>query len=67
MVLVLVTDGVANPLRDGPSTVAPGLAEVLRTTPSPLSLAGAADFSRRGAHDDRTILAAWLRNPSWAG
>jgi serine/threonine protein phosphatase PrpC len=67
MVLLLVTDGVADPLRDGPSTVAPALAEVLRARPSPLSLAGAADFSRRGAHDDRTILAAWLRNPSWAG
>ena len=67
MVFVLVTDGVANPLRDGPSTVAPALAEVLRTRPTPLSLAGAADFSRRGAHDDRTILAAWLRNPSGAG
>ena len=44
--LVLLTDGVAAPLRDGPSTVAPALAD-------------AADFSRRGCQDDRTILAVW--------
>ena len=61
--LVLLTDGVADPLRDGPSTVAPALAEVLSGGPSgaltPLALADAADFSRRGCQDDRTILAAW--------
>ena len=63
--LVLLTDGVADPLRDGPGTVAPALAEVLRGGPSgaltPLALADAADFSRRGCQDDRTILAAWPR------
>lgn len=62
--LVLVTDGVAEPLRDGPATVAPELAHVLMSAPAaeltPLELARAADFSRRGAHDDRTVLAAWL-------
>gem|GEM_PF-1628906 len=62
--LVLATDGVAEPLRDGPTTVAPRLAEVLSLGPrsalGPLDLAAAADFSRRGAHDDRTILVAWL-------
>lgn len=67
--LVLVTDGLAGPLRDGPSTVAPGLAEaLLRTTregPSPLDLVHAASFSRRGVHDDRTIVAAW-RPPALA-
>ncbi|HTV11399.1 MAG TPA: protein phosphatase 2C domain-containing protein [Acidimicrobiales bacterium] len=63
--LVLLTDGVADPLRDGPSSVAPRLAEVLLRAAdaqlSPLALAAAADFSRRGAHDDRTILVAWPR------
>lgn len=63
--LVLMTDGVADPLRDGPSTVAPALASVLANgasgSLSPLALAQAADFSRRGALDDRTILAAWPR------
>jgi hypothetical protein len=61
--LVLLTDGAGDPLRDGPSTVAPALAEVLSGGPSgalsPLDLARAADFSRRGCGDDRTILAVW--------
>jgi hypothetical protein len=63
--LVLLTDGVADPLRDGPGTVAPALAEVLRGgrigTLTPLALADAADFSRRGCQDDRTVLAVWPR------
>jgi serine/threonine protein phosphatase PrpC len=66
--LVLVTDGVANPLRDGPSTVAPALASVLaagaRGQLSPLELAHATDFSRRGALDDRTLLVVWPRPAS---
>jgi hypothetical protein len=66
--IVLVTDGMANPLRDGPTTVAPELAEVLRAGAagqlSPLALAAAADFSRRGCQDDRTIVVAW---PGLAG
>ena len=61
--LVLLTDGVADPLREGPETVAPALAEVLSGGPSgelaPLDLAYAADFSRRGCQDDRTVLAIW--------
>jgi Protein phosphatase 2C len=61
--LVLLTDGVADPLRDGPGTVAPALAEVLSGGPggelTPLALAEAADFSRRGCQDDRTVLAVW--------
>jgi hypothetical protein len=61
--IVLLTDGIADPLRDGPTTVAPALAEVLRAGPrgelSPLALAAAADFSRRGCQDDRTIVVAW--------
>jgi hypothetical protein len=63
--IVLMTDGMANPLRDGPSTVAPALAEVLspgaRGELAPLGLAAAADFSRRGCQDDRTVLVAWSR------
>jgi Protein phosphatase 2C len=61
--LVLLTDGVADPLREGPNTVAPALAGLLNggTTRqlTPLDLAHAADFSRRGCQDDRTIVAAW--------
>ena len=65
--LVLLTDGVADPLREGPSTVAPALAAVLSGGHTgelaPLDLAHAADFSRRGCQDDRTILAAWPAGP----
>jgi len=61
--LVLLTDGVADPLREGPGTVAPALAELLSGGPAgaltPLDLAYAADFSRRGCQDDRTVVAAW--------
>ncbi len=66
--LALLTDGVADPLRDGPGTVAPALAEILqgalRGELAPLDLARAADFSRRGCQDDRTVLVAWVRAPS---
>jgi len=62
-VLVLASDGVADPLRDGPTTVAPGLAALLCGGPgaglAPLALAEAIDFSRRGAHDDRSVVAVW--------
>jgi Protein phosphatase 2C len=61
--LVLLTDGIADPLREGPGTVAPALAQVLSDGPAgglaPLGLAHAVDFSRRGCQDDRTVLAAW--------
>ena len=64
--LVLVTDGVADPWRDGPTTVAPALAAALAGRPGPLELAVLADFSRQGCHDDRTMLAVW-RTPAPAG
>jgi serine/threonine protein phosphatase PrpC len=60
-VLILTTDGVANPLRDGPTSVAPALAEALAEPPGALALAGITDFSRQGCFDDRTILAVWSR------
>jgi serine/threonine protein phosphatase PrpC len=59
--LMLVTDGVGDPLRDGPGTVGPGLADGLAEAPHPLALAGLIDFSRQGCHDDRTLAAIWLR------
>ncbi len=64
--LVLVTDGVADPVRDGPTTVAPGLAEGLATRPEPLDLARLIDFSRQGVHDDRTLLVVWPAGGSGA-
>jgi serine/threonine protein phosphatase PrpC len=63
-VLVLVTDGVADPWRDGPSTVAPALARALAGHPGPLELARLVDFSRQGCHDDRTLVSLWMRESS---
>ena len=57
--VVVVTDGIAGPWRDGPTTVAPAMVDGLLGRPSALGLAGLADFSRQGCHDDRTIVAVW--------
>jgi hypothetical protein len=59
-ILVLASDGVAGPWRDGPTTVAPVLGQALAEPPPPLELARLVDFSRRGCHDDRTLVAIWL-------
>lgn len=61
--LVLVSDGVADPLRDGPDTVAPALAAALGNPPGALALIGVVDFSRQGCHDDRTLLGVWRLAP----
>lgn len=61
-VLVLVTDGIAGPWRDGPTTVAPAMLDGILSHPSPIELAGLADFSRQGCHDDRTIVCVWLED-----
>ena len=60
-VVVLASDGVADPWRDGPQTVGPAMSGVVTGFPSPLELAAAVDFSRQGCHDDRTLLCVWLR------
>ncbi|MDQ2726954.1 MAG: protein phosphatase 2C domain-containing protein [Actinomycetota bacterium] len=62
--LVLVTDGVADPLRDGPETVAPALAGTLGEPPGVVALIGLVDFSRQGCHDDRTLLGVWRLAPA---
>ena len=61
-VLVLATDGIADPWRDGPTTVAPAMADALRQEPGPVQLLALTDFSRQGCHDDRTILCVWRRD-----
>jgi serine/threonine protein phosphatase PrpC len=66
-VLVLATDGIADPWRDGPATVAPVLASALAQPPAPLELAQLTDFSRQGCHDDRTMLAVWMRQGATGG
>ena len=59
-VLVLVSDGIADPWRDGPTTVAPAFVDLVLQRPVPLALAAVADFSRQGCHDDRTIVLLWM-------
>lgn len=59
-VLVLVTDGIADPWRDGPTTVAPALTAALLERPEPPALLSVIDFSRQGCHDDRTLIGVWL-------
>jgi serine/threonine protein phosphatase PrpC len=66
-VLVLTTDGVADPWRDGPTTVAPTLAAALARPRTPLDVARLIDFSRQGCHDDRALLAVWRRNAPATG
>lgn len=58
-VVVLVSDGIAGPWRDGPTTVAPAMVEGILSRPSPIELAALADFSRKGCHDDRTLACIW--------
>jgi serine/threonine protein phosphatase PrpC len=60
-ILVLATDGISDPWRDGPTTVAPALASALAVPLAPLDLAQLVDFSRQGCHDDRTLVAVWHR------
>lgn len=60
-VVVLATDGIADPWRDGPSTVAPSMAQAALSRPSALELLRLADFSRHGCHDDRTVICLWGR------
>ncbi len=59
-ILVLASDGIADPWRDGPNTVAPAFTTLISGRPAPLALAAIADFSRQGCHDDRTIVLLWL-------
>ncbi|WP_410597382.1 protein phosphatase 2C domain-containing protein [Amycolatopsis sp. lyj-23] len=58
-VLLLVTDGVADPLDDGTGTVGAFLAEQWRCPPEPLAFAAHVDFARRSHDDDRTAVAVW--------
>ena len=61
--LVVMTDGIADPLRDGPTTVAPALAAGMVVPPAAVELLALVDFSRHGCHDDRTVVGLWRRRP----
>lgn len=58
-VLLLVTDGVGDPLGNGAGTVGGFLAENWRTPPEPLAFAAQVDFARKSHDDDRTAVALW--------
>lgn len=54
--LVIMTDGIGDPLIDGPETVAPALLELIGSEPGPIGLLAGTDFRRRGCGDDRTLV-----------
>jgi len=58
-VLVLMTDGIGDPLGDGNGPVGRFLAQVWSRPPAPLKFAAHVDFARRTHDDDRTALAIW--------
>lgn len=58
-VLVLISDGIGDPLGDGTGSVGAFLAEKWRHPPEPLEFAAHVDFARRSHDDDRTAVAVW--------
>jgi hypothetical protein len=57
--LVLMTDGIGDPLGDGSGPVGRFLAKMWSRPPAPLAFAAHVDFTRRSHDDDRTALAIW--------
>jgi serine/threonine protein phosphatase PrpC len=57
--LLIASDGIGDPLRDGAGEVGAFLAEVWRTPPDPLTFAGHVSFARQGFDDDRTAVVVW--------
>jgi len=57
--LMLVSDGVGDPLQDGTGPVGRFLADVWARPPAPLEFAAQVDFARFTQDDDRTALALW--------
>jgi serine/threonine protein phosphatase PrpC len=58
-VLVLMTDGVGDPLGTGVGDVGAFLAHEWVRPPTPLAFAAQADFARITFDDDRTVVAIW--------
>lgn len=57
--LVLVSDGIGDPLGDGTGPVGAFLATHWHRPPEPLEFAAQVDFARRSHDDDRTAVAIW--------
>jgi serine/threonine protein phosphatase PrpC len=60
--LLVMTDGVADPIGDATGEVAAQLARWWREPPGPLAFAEQIAFGRKGYDDDRTVVAVWPRN-----
>lgn len=58
--VVLVTDGVGDPLGDGTGEVGRFLAAAWGGPPGPLEFAAQLDFARRSYDDDRTAVVVWV-------
>jgi serine/threonine protein phosphatase PrpC len=59
--LVLMSDGVGDPLGDGTGEVGVQLASWWHTPPSMLEFADQIAFARRSFDDDRTVVAVWVQ------
>lgn len=57
--LLLVTDGIGDPLGNGVGDVGEFIVDQWATPPPPLLFASQTDFARRGFDDDRTALGIW--------
>ncbi|GAB3430872.1 protein phosphatase 2C domain-containing protein [Actinophytocola sediminis] len=57
--LLLVSDGIGDPLGNGTGTVGAFLAQHWRRPPEPLAFAAQVDFARKSHDDDRTAVAIW--------
>ena len=58
-VLVLMSDGVGDPLHDGKGSVGRFLAAAWARPPAPIEFAAQVDFARSSHDDDRTAVAIW--------
>jgi hypothetical protein len=58
-VLVVMTDGIGDPLGDGSGVVGEFLSRVWREPPPDLAFAAHISFTRRTFDDDRTAVAVW--------
>lgn len=58
-VLVLMTDGIGDPLGGGNGMVGERLAELWANPPTALEFASHCDFARKSFDDDRTAIAIW--------
>ena len=60
--LMLVSDGIGDPLGDGTGTVGAFLADAWAHPPEQLAFAAHVDFARKSHDDDRTAVVVWPAN-----